>query len=102
MIIGKNNVGTIEYSMTLNNTKQPLHTIEKKKYLGVTVDTKLSFDDHINQVVNKATKMTKLIRGTFQFLNKDTFVPLYKTMVRTHLDYAIAVWYHYKINTLLQ
>ena len=70
MIIGKNNVGTIEYSMTLNNTKQPLHTIEKKKYLGVTVDTKLSFDDHINQVVNKATKMTKLIRGTFQFLNK--------------------------------
>ena len=40
--------------------------------------------------------MTKIIRRTFQFLDKDTFLSLYKTMVRKHLDYAIAVWYPYK------
>ena len=63
--------------MTLHNTKHPLDTIERQKDLVVTVDTKLSFDDHINLVVNKATKMTQIICRTFKFLDKDTFVPLY-------------------------
>ena len=52
-------------------------------------------------MVNKATQMTKIIRRTFQFLHTythtHTFLPLYKTMVRSHLEYAIAVWYPYKI-----
>ena len=49
----------------------------KNMDLGVIVDTKLSFESHINQVVNKATKMTKIIRRTFQFLNKDMFSPFH-------------------------
>ena len=82
--------------MTLNNSIHPLDTIEKQNDLGVIIDPKLSFDDHINKAVNKATKMKKIIRRTFQFLDKDAFLPLYKTMERTHLDCAIAVWYPYK------
>ena len=31
MTIGKTNDGSIEYFMTLNNTKHPLDTIEKQK-----------------------------------------------------------------------
>ena len=73
MTIGNNNIGEIKYSMPLNNSMYPLDKIEKQNDLGVIIDTKLSFDDHINQAVNKATKMTKLIRRTFQFLDKDTF-----------------------------
>ena len=41
--------------------------------------------------------MTKIIRRTFQFLDIHTFLPLYKTMVRSHLDYAMAVWHPYNI-----
>ena len=97
MEIGKNNIGENEYFMTSNNVKHSLATIDKQTDLGVIIDSKLSFDDHINQVVNKATKMTKIIRRTFQFLDTHTFLPLYKTMVRSHLEYAVAVWYPYKI-----
>ena len=102
MTIGKNNVGQIEYSMTINTTIHPLNTTEKQNDLVVIVDTKLSFGNNINQVVNNATKMKKLIPITFPFLDKDAFLSFYKTMVRTHLDYAIAVWYPYKKTTLLQ
>lgn len=42
--------------MTPSNTKHPFDTTEKKKDLGVAVDTKMSFDDHIDQVVNKAKR----------------------------------------------
>ena len=83
--------------MTSNNVKHSLATTDKQTDLGVIIDSKLSFDDHINQVVNKATKITKIIRRTFQFLDTHTFLPLYKTMVRSHLDYAVAVWYPYQI-----
>ena len=66
MEIGKNNIGENEYFMTSNNVKHSLATTDKQTDLGVIIDSKLSFDDHINQVVNKATKMTKIIRRTFQ------------------------------------
>ena len=56
MTIGNNNIGEIKYSMTLNNSTHPLDTIKKQNDLGVIIDTKLSFDDHINQAVNKDDK----------------------------------------------
>ena len=59
MEIGKNNIGENEYFMTSNNVKHSLATTDKQTDLGVIIDSKLSFDDHINQVVNKATKMKK-------------------------------------------
>ena len=92
----KNNVGENQYYTTRNNvTKIGIH--DKQKDLGVTFDPKLTYDEHISQVINKATKMTKIIRRTFQFLDKHTSLPLYKTMVRSHLEYVMAVWHLYKI-----
>ena len=72
----------------LNKT---IHTHDKQKDLGVTFDSKVTFDEPISQGVNNATKMTQIIRRTFKFLDKHAFLPLYKTMVRSHLDYAMAV-----------
>ena len=93
MEIGKNNVDENQYYTTMNNVTKTTDTHDKQKDLGVTFDSKLTFDQHISQVLNKATKMTKIIRRTFQFLDKHTFLP----MVRSHLDYAMAVWHPYKI-----
>ena len=71
--IGKNNVGENQYYTARNNVTKTIDTHDKQKDLWVTFDSKLTFDEHISQVVNKATKMTKIIRGIFQFLDKDTF-----------------------------
>ena len=95
--IGKNNVGENQYYTTTNNVTKTIDTHNKQKDLGVTFDSKLTFDEHISQVINKATKMTRIIRRTFQLLDKHTFFATLKTMVRSHLDYAMAVWHPYKI-----
>ena len=71
MEIGKNNVGENQYYTTMNNVTKTIDTYDKQKDLGVTFDSKLTFDQHISQVVNKASKMTKIIR-TFQFIAKHT------------------------------
>ena len=73
MEIGKNNVRENQYYTTTNNVIKTIDTHDKQKDLGVTFHSKLTFDEHISQVINKATKMTKLIRRTFQFLDKHIF-----------------------------
>ena len=37
-----------------------------------------------------------VIRRSFTTLNQHNFVPLYKPLVRSHLDYAISIWSPYK------
>ena len=85
-----NNAGENKYSQQRTMLQKQL-THMKNKELGVTFDSKLTFDEHISQVVNKAAKKTKLIIISFQILDKHTFLPLYKTMVRSRLDYAMAL-----------
>jgi hypothetical protein len=68
-----------------------------KKKTGVHIDHELSLDKHISEKVNKANSMFALLRRTFQYLDAESFVPLYKTLVRTHLEFASSVWHPYKI-----
>ena len=57
-----------------------------EKDLGVTVDTELSFHDHITKAVNKANAIVGLIRRAFSYLNKGMFLKMYTAIVRPRLD----------------
>ena len=46
--------------------------------------------------MNKATKIFGIIRRAYLNLNEENFIPLYKALVRSHLDFASAVWSPYK------
>ncbi len=56
-----------EYQYKLENTS--LDHISKEKELGVTIDNKLKFTQHIDEKVTKANSMMGLIRRTFRHLN---------------------------------
>ena len=74
-----------------------LETVNDEKDIGVILDSDLSFDRHICEKVKKSNSMFALIRRTFHYLDIETFTPLYKSLVRTHLDYASSVWAPYKM-----
>ena len=84
------------YSLNINNSATVLENISKEKDIGVTIDNILDFGCHISEKINKANSLFSLIRRSYRFLNKDVFIPLYKALVRSHLDYANSVWYPYK------
>jgi len=73
-----------------------LERCNKVRDLGVTVDSKLSFSDHITEKVNKAYSILGIIKQNFQRVDKVAFVLLYKALVRSHLEYANTVWSPYK------
>ena len=69
-----------------------LEEVENETDLGVCIDHKLKFSDHISAKLAKANKMLQVIRYTFKHLTPDTFKKLYTSIVRPHLEYATPVW----------
>ena len=43
---------------------QPLHLVASAKYLGVTVDSKLTFNEHINNATHKANSTRAFVART--------------------------------------
>lgn len=61
--------------------------------LGVSFDTKILFDEHINNIVNKASRaLGFVLRMSAEFSSVKTFKILYCAYVRSHLEYASQVW----------
>jgi len=80
------------------NTK---HILEKLKInsindLGVIFDSNLTFKDHMAQKINKAYSILGIIKRNFMHMDESSFILLYKSMVRPHLEYANSVWCPYK------
>ena len=73
-----------------------LEEIKNEKDIGVTMDTKLQFEEHIHIQIKKANMMMGIIRRSFAHLDMETFCLLYKALVRPHLEYASSVWNPYK------
>jgi len=60
------------------------------------VDEKLTSKEHINEKINEAYATLGIINGNFVYLNINSFVLLFKSMVRSHLNYCSFVWAPYK------
>ena len=45
--------------------------------------------------------MIELIKRNFNYLDKNTFLTLYKALVRPHLEFAQCIWSPYQIKLIL-
>ena len=89
--IGRNNPRH-RYYMHESGEQIPIEQVDSEKDLGVTFESTLRFDKHISNCVNKANRMLGLIKRSFSFMDKEMFLPLYKALIRPHLEYATVVW----------
>ena len=62
------------------------------KYLGVFIDSKLSWIQHINYVKNKVSKCVGIMYKARRYLSKNSLVNLYHSFVYPYLIYCIEVW----------
>ena len=85
------------YSISDNGETYAMDKKDKIKDLGVTFDYRLTFHDHIQEKVNRAYSMLGLIKRNFIYMDSNTFILLYTSLVRPHLEYENAVWCPYKI-----
>jgi len=59
-----------------------------------------SYPFEIIYIVHEAYAMLGIIKRNFNYISINTFILLYKSMVRSLLDYCVPVWVPYKKETL--
>lgn len=74
----------------LNN--DPLESVTSYKYLGVHISSNLSWRKHIEHVINNANRTLGYIKRNFFLAPFDLKLTLYKSLVRSKLEYAASIW----------
>ena len=73
-------------------SEEPIEQKPSVKYLGVYIDSKLKWKDHIKSVASKVTRAIAMIRYTKKFILKHTLKMLYQGLVEPHFRYCCSVW----------
>lgn len=69
-----------------------LENVMSYKYLGVHITANLSWEKHIEYISNNANRMLGYLRRNFYMAPSSLKLLLYKTLVRSKLEYASSVW----------
>ena len=77
-----------------------LEFVSNIKYLGITLDNKLSFSNHIDTVLTKLNKAKGIIRNVSHILPRNTLKTIYFSLVYPHLISSIIVWGGASLNKL--
>ncbi len=67
-------------------------TLNKVKGLDVAVASSLKFSQQCKDAAGKANGMLGFINRNFSLKNKGAILPLYISLVRPHLEYAMQFW----------
>ena len=70
----------------------PVKKSSSQKHLGMFLDSKLYFDEHIKEVFDKTSKSIDLICKLRNFLPRLSLLQIYKSFVRPHLDYGDIIY----------
>ena len=62
------------------------------KLLGVTLDRHMTFADHIDEVHSKYRALACVLARSASYLTVDLRRLFYTSMIRTHMEYCLAVY----------
>ncbi len=80
----------LKYDYEISDEK--LESVHCVKDLGVTISSNLKFSHQSKAAAGKANRKLGFIKKNFSFKDKDIIVPLYNSLVRPHLKYAVQFW----------
>ena len=76
--------------LTFNSILSPTSSY---KHLGMILDSKLNFRNHLSGKINKANKGIGTIRRLYNFLPRASLINIYKLdLIRPHLDYGDIIY----------
>ena len=92
-------------SVSFNNN--PVIQVSSQKHLGLLLDSKLNFTEHLTLIFNKVNKNIGLLRKLQPLLPRSSLLTIYKSFIRPHLDYGDVIYdqafnqsFHEKIETI--
>ena len=76
--------------VAFNNNNVP--ETDSQKHLGIILDNRLSFANHLKMILNKVNKTVGLLCKLHNILRRPALLTIYKSFIRTHLDYGDIIY----------
>ena len=104
LILNENKTKEVRFDFRKSNTVPDDVIINSKsievkrsiKYLGCCIDNKLTFNEHVSQVISKASQRRFLVYRLYSFnVNRRLISLAYDAMVRSVITYALPCFYHF-------
>ena len=77
-------------NLIIDNVK--IEQIEHSKFLGVIINSKLTWQDHIQLVSSKVSKSIGIPSKIRYNLSSEILLMLYRTLVQSYFDYCNIIW----------
>jgi hypothetical protein len=78
--------------LTINNTV--IDRVYSLKFLGIVIDDKLSWSEHIKYIRGKISRSIGMLSCARKNLDRKTLIQLYYAFIYPYLSYCIDVWGH--------
>lgn len=70
---------------------EEIERVETIKYLGVMLDEKLNFNDHIDYTIRKAARKFGVLCRINRYLTTEAKIDVYKSLIAPHFDYCASI-----------
>jgi len=79
-------------NVTILINKKAIQQKDYVKYLGVLIDSKLTFKNHISAIALKVSRITGAMRRIRKNVSDKTLKLIYHSLIYPHLLYGVSVW----------
>ena len=86
-----------QYNVADDITLRPVHQLRD---LGILMSSDLSWSPHIRAIANKAHQKASWVLSVFHTRTASVMLTLYKSMVRSLLEYCCPLWHPIKISDI--
>jgi len=76
-----------------NIGNEVVKSVPSVKLLGVTIDDKLSFDDHVSKLCVKAARQTNALRRIVKYISQESRLNIYNAFISSNFQYCNIVWH---------
>ena len=90
-VICSRKTNEVYHSPLIFNSSTVIQTVSQK-HINTILDSRLTFNDHLNSVLSKTKKAMGLFCKLQKILSKPALMTIYKAFVRLQLDYEDRVY----------
>ena len=92
MVFGTRQMLSRQENIEIVFEEHVLKPVNSVKYLGITLDSHLTFHEHVASICNRTVGKIKLLGRISGFIPQQTNLMLYKTLILPIFDYCDFVW----------
>ena len=90
MLFTPRNFSCLKETVVINN--RPIKEVCHIKFLGVIIDNKLKWKDHIGYISKKSAKGIGVIIKAREVFDKITLLSIYNSLILLYIGYCIHIW----------